>query len=123
MTKYLVEVVSQFRIRYVVEARELEDALDEVVNKTDVYDPEWREFSQCHIGENIVSSRKINDEEYFELFDQDNEYISNITDEHKLAFVNRVKYTDSEIVPDEREWAYDGLGNKVYKGTMRAYNK
>ena len=52
---YLVETVSIFRHRYVVEAKEAEHANDEVVmNTTGVYDDKWNEFSQKHISEDIV---------------------------------------------------------------------
>jgi hypothetical protein len=27
-----------------------------------------------------------------------------------------------ELDPDLRDWEYDGLGNKVWKGTMKSYD-
>ena len=70
MPKYLVETVSLFRIRYVVEANEDTHATDEVVmNNAD------DEFSQKHLDEIITSTREITDEEYLKLFDEDNDYL------------------------------------------------
>lgn len=123
MKKYLVETISQHVVRYVVEAREEEHALDEVTMNCEVYSDSWKEFSQEHIGDAIVSSREVTDDEIVALFDKHNSYAIDISRERKLNYVNRIKYDDSEIVPEERDWEYDGLGNKVYKGTMRTYEK
>lgn len=123
MKKYLVETISQHVVRYVVEAREEEHALDEVTMNCEVYSDSWKEFSQEHIGDAIVSSREVTDDEIVALFDKHNSYAIDISRERKLNCVNRIKYDDSEIVPEERDWEYDGLGNKVYKGTMRTYEK
>ena len=62
---YLVETVSIFRQRYVVEAREAEHACDEVVmNTSGVFDDNFREFSQKHIDETIISSRELSAADY-----------------------------------------------------------
>ena len=45
---YVVDVVSTFRMRYVVEAEEESHALDEVVMNE--HNTEFKEFSQEHIG-------------------------------------------------------------------------
>lgn len=91
MKKYLVETVSIFRHRYVVEAKEEGHACDEVVCRAD----DLKEFSQKHIDENIMSVWEINDDkEYFEAFDQDNEYLQDWTEEQKLSFVNKIDYKD-----------------------------
>ena len=95
MPKYLVDTVSMFRLRYVVECKEEEHALDEVTWATtggDVDLDVWQEFSQQHIGENIISSREITDEEYLELFDKDNDYLKEWTIEQKMKFINEVDY-------------------------------
>jgi hypothetical protein len=119
--KYLVEVISQHLVRYVVEAREESHALDEVFMKCELYSEDWQEFSQKHLGDTILSSREVDEEEILRVFDTDNDYLKEWSQEKKLTFINTIEYEDKEIVPEEREWEYDGLGNKVYKGTMKSY--
>ena len=95
MPKYLVDTISMFRLRYVIECKEEEHALDEVTWVTaggEVDLDVWQEFSQQHIGENIISSREITDEEYLDLFDKDNDYLKEWTIEQKMKFVNTVDY-------------------------------
>lgn len=88
MPKYLVETISMFRMRYVVEALEEAHACDEVVmNNGDL-----REFSQLHLDEVITSSREIDDAEYLRLFDRDNDYLKDWTDDQKLNAVNVLDY-------------------------------
>ena len=92
---YLVETVSIFRHRYVVEAKEAEHANDEVVmNATGVYNEDWNEFSQKHVGEDIVSTREITADEYFKIFDEDNDYLKQWTDVEKMQFINVIDYKD-----------------------------
>lgn len=71
----LVETVSTFRHRYVVEVPEgkLSWAEDTVVSE------EAEEFSQKHLEQTIVSSREISVEEMQNLFVKDNEYLSDWT--------------------------------------------
>ena len=85
MPKYLVETVSLFRIRYVIEANEASHAADEVVmNNID------NEFSQKHLDEIITSTREITDEEYLKLFDEDNDYLMSWDEASKFKFVHKV---------------------------------
>lgn len=94
---YLVETVSIFRQRYVVEAREAEHATDEVVmNVNGTYDENWQEFSQKHIDENIMSVREISAEEYVRQFDEDNDYLKNWSLSQKMGFINSIKYEDEK---------------------------
>lgn len=84
----LVECISMFRQRYVVEvpAGKSEWALDTVVMQ------EAKEFSQEHIGENIVSHRVMSEEEVLALCSIDNDYANSWNDELKLnTFVTKVK--------------------------------
>jgi hypothetical protein len=84
----LVECISMFRQRYVVEvpAGKSEWALDTVVMQ------EAKEFSQEHIGENIISHRVMSEEEVLALCSIDNEYANSWNDELKLnTFVTKVK--------------------------------
>jgi len=91
MPLYLVETVSIFRHRYVVEAKEEDHAADEVVyNKAD---SEFKELSQYHIDECISSVREIKDEEFEPLFDKDNDYLKDWTLQSKRdKFINVIEY-------------------------------
>ena len=87
---YLVETVSIFRHRYVVEAKEAEHANDEVVCNNG----NLEEFSQKHIDENIISTREITPDEYIKIFDVDNDYLKDWTDVQKMQFINVIDYKD-----------------------------
>jgi hypothetical protein len=90
---YLVETVSIFRQRYVVEAHEAEHAADEVVmNTSGAYSDEFKEFSQKHIDECITSTRELSIDEYVELFDEDNDYLKNWDLSQKMQYINTIKY-------------------------------
>ena len=92
---YLVEVLSTFRMRYVVEAREEEHALDEVVMNE--HDPELlKEFSQEHLGTQIFSSRELSAKDFMDMFDKDNDYLASWPDQKKIQFINVVDYKDEE---------------------------
>ena len=76
----LVETVSQFRQRYMVEVPKgkADWALDTVSMN------EAKEFSQKHLGETIVSHRVMTEEEALALSDEDNDYGADWTKEQKL---------------------------------------
>ena len=76
----LVETVSQFRQRYVVEVPkgQTEYAMDTVTMQ------EAHEFSQEHLGETIISHRVITKEEALDLCDIDNDYCKGWSDETKI---------------------------------------
>ena len=86
MPKYLVETISMFRIRYVVECESADHAKDTVTMN------EAEEFSQLHIDEMITSAREIDNAEYLRVFDEDNDYLQGWTDEQKFKFVHKVNY-------------------------------
>jgi len=89
MPKYLVEAISMFRMRYVVEANSASDARDEVtMNEGNLH-----EFSQLHLDETISYARKIDQEEYLCLFDEDNAYLQDWDDNDKLGWINKVDYS------------------------------
>jgi len=80
----MVECISTFRQRYVVEVPKgkSEWALDTVTMN------EAKEFSQLHLGETIVSDRVITKEELIAISDIDNDYCKSWSEEQKLnAFV------------------------------------
>ncbi len=82
----LVEAISQYRMRYVVECDDVTHAEDEVCMER------AQEFSQYHLGEVITSSREITGAEYLELFDRDNDYLQNWTEDKKYGFIHRIDY-------------------------------
>lgn len=87
---YIVETVSMFRMRYVVEALEEEHANDEVV--CELGNTDFQEFSQHHVDEVITGSREITKEEYIKMFDKDNDYLATWPEEQKLRFINKIDY-------------------------------
>ncbi len=89
MPKYLVESISQYRMRYVIDCKSSEHAADTVV----MNEPE-QEFSQLHLGEIITSVREVSDEEYLRLFNEDNSYLTSWNDEQKFRLVHKVDYPE-----------------------------
>ena len=81
----LVETVSMFRMRYIIEVPKgkPEYALQDVAME------EAKEFSQIHLGETVVSHRKVKSKKIVEMIDNDNEYCKSWSPEKKLqSFVN-----------------------------------
>jgi hypothetical protein len=91
---YLVETVSMFRMRYVVEAREASHAEDEFV--MEIGKDSFKEFSQHHMDEVIVSTRELSATDYMNLFNQDNDYLKSWSDQQKMSMINKIDYTDEE---------------------------
>jgi len=108
------------RIRYVVDCESAEHAKDTVTMN------EAEEFSQMHIDELVTSARVIDDAEYLRVFDEDNDYLREWSEEQKFKYVHEVVYDTpnpsmKELDPNLRDWEYDGLGIKVWKGTNIRY--
>jgi len=83
----LVETVSTFRERYMVEVpvgidRYGKDKADWALDTVTL--EEAKEFSQEHLGETIVSHRVVTKEEALALCDKDNAYCSAWTEEMKM---------------------------------------
>jgi hypothetical protein len=91
---YLVETVSFFRMRYVVEAREATDAEGEVTMRLGTED--LKEFSQHHVNECITSTREISATDFMNMFDKDNDYLAEWPVAKKMNFINTVVYKDEE---------------------------
>lgn len=95
----MVDVLSSFRMRYVVRANSEIDAMDEVTWCEGNAD--FKEFSQKHIDPTaIIDCREITEEEYLRLFDQDNDYLKEWTDEQKKSFINVIEYNEQEEIDD-----------------------
>ena len=87
----MVDVISTHLLRYAVEVNEdPKDALDEFVCKE--LDANFKEFSQRHLGTMDVSHRVVSKDEYLRMFDEDNEYLKEWTEEQKLEFINIIDY-------------------------------
>jgi len=84
----MVETVSSFRIRYVVEIPE--DAEEEMAHDRVLNDGDVKEFSQVHISEEVSGSRVITNRQYLKVFNEDNMYLRSWKEDSKFtAFVNK----------------------------------
>jgi hypothetical protein len=83
----MVEAISQYRIRYVVEVPEncVQWALDTVVCE------EAKEFSQNHLGEVIFSHREVKKEELLPLMLEDNKYGTEKSVEKSITYIKDYK--------------------------------
>jgi hypothetical protein len=102
----LVECISTFRMRYVVEVPKgkKEWAMDTVTMN------EAEEFSQEHIGEQILSHRVIDNAEYLRLFAEDNAYLNSWDEDTKFRFVKRWEEQQNDI--EHSKYYYDTERNK-----------
>lgn len=95
----MVDCLSQFRIRYCVEVEDDNDhALDEIICRYE--DVDFKEFSQEHLLPSpiIISSREISKEEYLRMFNEDNNYLRDWTEEQKLNLINKIIYEKPDPV-------------------------
>lgn len=90
MPLFIVETVSIFHMKYLVEADEESHAMDTVV----MQDAGLKEFSQKHVDENILSSRLVTKKDVLKEFDKDNDYLKEWTNNQKFqSTINKVDYT------------------------------
>lgn len=90
MPKYLVETVSMFRMRYVIDCESAEHAKDTVTMN------EANEFCQLHIDENIIGCREVTDDQIPDLFFEDHPYLKSWGPEHVLKYIHKVDYNGTE---------------------------
>ena len=101
MSKYiLVDAISQFRMRYVIEVPDNDGeypctaeswAMDTVTMQ------EAKEFSQEWLGETIVSAHEIANEKIITLCDVDNDYCKSWDTEQKMkVFVTEIGYKNED---------------------------
>jgi hypothetical protein len=103
MSKYvLVETISQFRLRYVIEVpedhndREVPCSAKQWAEDT-VTCEEAKEFSQEWLGETILSAHEITNEHIITLCDEDNHYCKDWSREKKMeVFVTPIGYKKEE---------------------------
>lgn len=95
--KYVVvTTTSTHRIRYVVPMDDLQ-----ALNVEKTVQPEWaldnvtceevEEFSQKWLGEQIVDYEVVEQDKLIELFDRDNDYLSQWTTEQKIDYIRKWK--------------------------------
>jgi len=104
MSKYvLVETISQYRMRYVIEVPDDHDSGEFPCSaiqwaEDTVTMEEMKEFSQKWIGETILSSREVNRDQILDLVNEDNDYCNGKygnpwTDDKKIeVFVTPIGY-------------------------------
>lgn len=97
MTKYvIVTAISSHRMRYCIPVDELQKMNTSVPVKG--HEREWamdtvtmqevKEFSQDHIGEQIIDAQVVDEEEMLRQFNEDNDYLKSWTTEKKIEWVN-----------------------------------
>ena len=95
----VVTAISSYRMRYVM----LRDDLQKLNFEVPVHSKEWandtviseecKEFSQKYMGEYIVDTVEMNEDDMLELFDKDNDYLSEWPKDQKIedALVHAIK--------------------------------
>jgi hypothetical protein len=81
----LVDAISTFHVRYVVETSD--DEVDQAITAVKLGKVQ-DEFSQKHLGETVISQRVVSVDEYLELFDKDNDYLKTWTPEQKMRYIH-----------------------------------
>ena len=92
----VVTTISSHRMRYAIPMSELQK-----MNEDYQVDPKWaldcvtmeeaEEFSQVHLGEQVVDSVVMNEKEILDLFDSDNDYLKEWDNDYKLAWIHNWK--------------------------------
>jgi hypothetical protein len=80
-----VDELQELNVEVPIEGREIEWAEDCVTCNEVV------EFSQKHIGETIIESEILTEEQMLEKFDVDNDYLKDWTREKKIEYVRNWK--------------------------------
>jgi hypothetical protein len=97
----VVTCISTFRERYCVPVSELQKlnedfkvlSVEEAISwaQDSVTMEEVREFSQHWLGETILDTFVLDKERMLALFDRDNDYLKNWTEEQKINYVHNWK--------------------------------
>jgi len=81
----IIETVSVFRIRYAVRATDKNQAVSFFESgKID------SDMSQSHLCETVSYVRTVNEEEFIEIFDADNDYLTDWSKDKKLECIYAV---------------------------------
>lgn len=89
----LVEAISQFRERYVVEVPVGEDKVEWALDTVTM--DKAQEFSQKWLGETIISHRVVSTDEVIKLFDEDNDYLKDWSEDKKLEYITKWENDES----------------------------
>ena len=127
MSDYVVvTAISSHRMRYVMHKDDLRKmntdaqptdkelltwAMDSVTME------EVEEFSQMHIGEQITDVHEMNEEEILNLFDADNDYLSEWDRGYKLQWIR------SNISKQEPQEPYHSYISRMYKEMEKEHAK
>lgn len=97
----VVTCISSFRQRYVIPVDELQK-----LNPDEPVDPSWaldevtmenvKEFSQRHVGEQIIDAQVVKQPEVLQFFDADNDYLAEWDESYKLAWIKNWKEEPTE---------------------------
>lgn len=104
----VVTTTSSFRQRYAIPVSRLQELNTDVdITNDPVRQVEWakdsvtaeeiKEFSQKWLGETIVDTFILDEERVLQLFDRDNDYLSEWTKEKKLEWIDDWK--EKPVVP------------------------
>jgi hypothetical protein len=91
----VVTAISSYRMRYVMHRDDLQklnpnDPVNSIEWANDtVTMEECEEFSQEYMGEYIVDTAELDEAEMLALFDKDNEYLRDWTNDQKIAMVRK----------------------------------
>ena len=108
----VVTAISSYRMRYVMHRDDLQKLNpSEPVNAIEwandtVNMNECEEFSQEYMGEYIVDTVEMNEEDMLELFDKDNDYLREWTKDQKIEWIRKTISSDGF---DEYDWTQVGL--------------
>ena len=91
----VVTTISQFRMRYVMH----KDDLQKLNTEMQVQPIEWaedtvtcedcEEFSQKHLGEVIIDTTTMTEDQMLQLFDEDNDYLKGWDKDYKIQWVRK----------------------------------
>jgi len=101
----IITAILSYRMRYVMHRDDLQkqnplDPVNTIEWANDIVTAEeCVEFSQKHMGEQIIDTVEMNEDDMLVLFDKDNDYLSGWTKDEKLKFV-RASITSSEVPVD-----------------------
>ena len=98
MSEYTIcTAIQQFRIKYVLPT-EVATCDPDVWIRDSVTCAELNEFSQQDLGEVIIDTATISEDELLQLFDKENEYLADWSRERKIAHIRNWRDTFSETV-------------------------
>jgi len=101
----IVTAISSYRMRYVMHRDDLQNKNpNQPVNATEwahdtVIMERCEEFSQEHMGEYIIDTMEMSEENVLELYDKENDYLSEWTKEKKLVHIRGLRAIGSERSP------------------------